>query len=69
MRLKGRNSQVASVLHHNPEVLLPLEVPNFNKVGLEGGFEEEEVLNRGDQDQFPMVEVDIIPKEDLEAIL
>ena len=54
LRQKGRNFQVASVLQLTPKV------PNFNKVGLEVVFEEEEVLNQGGRDQFPLVEEDML---------
>ena len=68
MRQKGRNFRVASVLQPNPEVPLPLEVPDFNRVVLGVVFEEEEVLNQGGRDRLPMVEVVTVPDEDLEAI-
>ena len=40
-------------------------------MGSELVFEEEEVLNLGDRDRFPMVEVvmDMVPEEDMEVIL
>ena len=69
MRQKGRNLQVVSALLHNPEVLLPLEVLDINKAGLEVVFEEEEVLTRGGRVRFPTVEVDMLLEEDLEVAL
>ena len=69
LKQKRRNFQVASVLHLNPEVLLLLEVLNFNKVGLEVDFGEEEIVNQEDLERFPLVEVDMVLGEDSEAIL
>ena len=67
MRSKERDFWVASVLQLNPEVPLLLEVSDFSRVVLGEVSEEEEVLTRGDRDQFPMVEV-VILEEDLEVI-
>ena len=69
MRQKERNFQVASAPHYKPEVLLPSKVRDSTKAGLEVVFEEEEVLNRGDRDPFPLVEVVMVLGKDLEAIL
>ena len=68
LRQKGRKFSVASVLQLTPEVPLLLEVPDFNKVVLGMVLEEEEVLNPGDQDRFPMVELVMVLEEDLEVI-
>ena len=60
---------MALALHRNLEVLLPLEVLDINKVGLEVVFEEEEVIHREDRVRFPLEGEDMVPEEDLEAIV